>query len=282
MAEDDAEAIDALYALDPSDFTAARNALVKQLKAEKRKDDAAVVAALRRPSSAAWALNQVAREVPALVTAALDAGARLSEASSGDPAAFRAATADERVAVAALVKAAARKLGSGPTPGALAATVHAAELDDAVADQLRRGVLDTDHQRTGLGFGFGLGDDGGSPVPPRAAKQAPKPRALRSVPTGKDAGPVADGAARKEAEAAAAAEQAAREAQEAARRDAEAERRRQLVQLQDRLARARKKAERLDQEATRAEATAVECRAQADAAAADVADLTQALADLDT
>ncbi len=41
-----------LYGLTPGEFVAARNALVKQLKRDKRSDDAAVIGALRRPSPA--------------------------------------------------------------------------------------------------------------------------------------------------------------------------------------------------------------------------------------
>ena len=53
--------IDELYESPPEDFTAARNALAKALRAEKLRDDAGHVAKLRRPTVAAWAVNQTVR-----------------------------------------------------------------------------------------------------------------------------------------------------------------------------------------------------------------------------
>ena len=50
-----------LYGLAPGEFVGARNALVKSLKREKRTEDAAAVAALRRPSVADHAINAAAR-----------------------------------------------------------------------------------------------------------------------------------------------------------------------------------------------------------------------------
>ena len=53
-------ALDELFATAPEGFVAARNALVKALKTEKRPTEASAVAALRRPARLAWALNQLA------------------------------------------------------------------------------------------------------------------------------------------------------------------------------------------------------------------------------
>ena len=54
------EALDALYATPPEDFTAARNGLTRALKAAGRKDDAAEITALRKPNRLVWALDQLA------------------------------------------------------------------------------------------------------------------------------------------------------------------------------------------------------------------------------
>jgi hypothetical protein len=54
--------IDELFTLAPGDFIAARNALVKQLRSEGRRELAAEVGALRRPTAAAWAVNLAVRE----------------------------------------------------------------------------------------------------------------------------------------------------------------------------------------------------------------------------
>lgn len=53
-------ALDTLFSTSPDAFVAARNALVKRLRAAKRRDDATAVAALRKPPRAVWALNHLA------------------------------------------------------------------------------------------------------------------------------------------------------------------------------------------------------------------------------
>lgn len=105
-----------LYALDPSDFTAERNAVVKELKKAKRAEDAAFVAALRKPSAVEHALNTVSRERKDVVTrwakavsAAVDAQSATIGGGSGT--AFREATAALRTATGALVNAAVTALG---------------------------------------------------------------------------------------------------------------------------------------------------------------------------
>lgn len=156
---DDVTSADDLYGLDPSEFTAARGALAKRLKADGKGEEAAAVAKLRRPSRMAWALDQVARHDPQRIGDALDAGARLREATdaavAGDAAALRQAAADDRAASDAAVDAAVAVLGDRGPAGRtqLAATLRAAVLDEAVADQLRRGVLAEDHEAPGFGFG---------------------------------------------------------------------------------------------------------------------------------
>jgi hypothetical protein len=105
-----------LYSLDPSDFTAERNAVVKELKKAKRADDAAFVAALRRPSAIEHALNTVAREKNDIVARWAKAVAAAVDAQSatiggGSGTAFREATAELRTATGALVTAAVAALG---------------------------------------------------------------------------------------------------------------------------------------------------------------------------
>ena len=52
----------AVYQAPLEDFISRRDALAKQLRAEKRRDDAALVKALRKPSRIAWALDGVVHE----------------------------------------------------------------------------------------------------------------------------------------------------------------------------------------------------------------------------
>ena len=62
----------ALYALDLGDFIAER----KRLAAGLSDPDRALVAALPKPSAAAWLVNQIVRAEPDAVAAALEVGAR--------------------------------------------------------------------------------------------------------------------------------------------------------------------------------------------------------------
>jgi exonuclease VII small subunit len=137
--------IDALYALPAEEFVAARNALVKRLKADKRKDEAAEVAALRRPSVVAWALNHVARDDPDAVAILVEAAQGVADAQravmdGGDPKALRAASAAQRGA-AAEVTAAAVRLAGANNADAVAATVDAALADEDLTARLRAGTL---------------------------------------------------------------------------------------------------------------------------------------------
>jgi exonuclease VII small subunit len=151
--------IDALYALPAEEFVAARNALVKRLKADKRKDEAAEVAALRRPSVVAWALNQVARDDPDAVTILVEAAQGVADAQravmdGGDPKALRAASAAQRGA-AAEVTAAAVRLAGANNADAVTATVDASLADEDLTARLRAGTL-TETLDAPAGFGFGI------------------------------------------------------------------------------------------------------------------------------
>jgi hypothetical protein len=263
---------DGLYSLPPEEFTAARNALAKELKASGDKVAAAEVAKLRRPSVGAHALNQVARQQPDLIEAALDAGIALRDASeaatTGDAGGVRTATAAERAAAQAVVKAARAHLGArgDALVPALLATLRAGALDAAVAEQLRAGTLTSEHEQAGFGFGLDAGD--GVVAPRRAtkpaAKKAPRPK-LHAVPD--LPAPDPEQAARDKAERteARAAERQRKKDQKAAERRA------------DRLSR---EAERLAKEATVAEAEAAEARRKADDAMAKAEEARAAADDL--
>ncbi len=256
-----------------------------------------MVAKLHRPSVGAWALNQVARSSPTVVAAAIEAGAQLRAASedavAGKPGELRAATTAERAAANAVVKEAATHLGSraealAPT---LLATIRVAALDDDVADQLRRGVLDADQEQPG--FGFGMDESPLASVtklaPRRAAKaKATKAKADAAAKTAKgakaarsstkkasgrgetDPDPDDDDAAKAEAE----------KAERAAAREAERVRKKELTARQRTLDRKEREARRLAKEADAAEAEAQQARAIADQAQADADAAQQAVDEL--
>ncbi len=146
--EDD---VDALYGGDPDEFVAARQALVRRLKAEGDKSGAAEVAALRRPTAAAWAVNQLARRHPDELAGLVELGADLRRAheqllSGGRDDDTAAAGRRRREAIADLVDVAASILtdagrsGDAPRDG-IAATLDAASLDPGVAAEVVAGRL---------------------------------------------------------------------------------------------------------------------------------------------
>ena len=157
------QAADELYELPLGDFTRARDERAKALRKEGRRDEADAVKALRKPTLAAWALNQLARRRPKEVEGLLTAGEKLRAAqeellAGGDRKAFQSAAAKERDEVAALAAETAglaAEAGERASPGLeekVAATLHAAALDEETGEQLRAGRLLREREAIG-GFG---------------------------------------------------------------------------------------------------------------------------------
>ncbi len=76
-----------LYALDPTEFTAARDGRVSETRRAGDRETAVEIKTWKRPSPAAWAINLLAQERSDDVALLLDLGARLREAQanlSGD------------------------------------------------------------------------------------------------------------------------------------------------------------------------------------------------------
>ena len=135
-----------MYAVDPSDFMATRKQLVADLRAAGDAGAAKELGAARRPTNAAWALNQLARRHGDLVDQFLEQSRALREAQdqavSGRPDELRSATRAQRDALAAVTQAANTVLGKGMTEAyraQIAATLQAASVDDATAEVLRQG-----------------------------------------------------------------------------------------------------------------------------------------------
>ena len=233
-----------LYRLPLDEFTPARDALAKQLKKDGDADAAAAVRALKRPANAAAALNHVAAEQPQIVEDVLDAGAQLRAATeSGDRDAIVEATKAERAAREAAASASGT---SGNVRQQVLDTLHAAVVDDTVADLLRAGTLDKAYASSGFDFG------GAMPV----SRPKPRPTATTAKPSRKDDERAA-AKARAEEEARAKAEAAAR----AKRKEAADE--------------AKRRAERLEHEADLAEAKADDARRAAEDARAEADHLAE-------
>ena len=150
---------DALYDAPFEDFTKLRNELAKELRKSGDRAAADEVAGMRKPTRAAWAVNQVARGDRPTISRVLEAGERLRKAQedalrggSGD--ALRKAGADEREAVGAAVEKAAAVLGvqaSRATLERVRSSLQAAARDDAVRAEIDAGRLTADHEPVGLG-----------------------------------------------------------------------------------------------------------------------------------
>jgi hypothetical protein len=221
---------DDLYGLPLEQFTAERGALAKRLRADGDRAGAKRVGELRKPSVAAWTINQLVRsrgkDVAAFRQAAeglRDAQAALLE-GSGTPQGLRDARTAQRKAVEELLAGARGLFPGGREPGnatleRVASTLHAAAVDDAIREEVLSGRLITERQTAGFG---------GAEMP-----VAPAPRKR-------------DGAAERRA-----AEEAAREAEEAAEREAAErkaeERRRRRAALEEALAGAVEERERAEE-----------------------------------
>jgi len=176
---------DELYGLALDQFIPERGALAKALRGEKRRDEAAAVAALRKPSVAAWAVNQLVRSQGASVDELYGAGDELRDAQArllagtGDGRALRAANERERAAVDELVQAARGLLSSEGhelSPAVLervADTLHAAALDEDARAQVREGRLERELRHVGLGLGESA--DPFASAPPAPRKRPAKP-----------------------------------------------------------------------------------------------------------
>jgi hypothetical protein len=146
-----------LYALPPEEFTAARDALAKRLRANKDAEGAAAVKKLRRPSAIAYTLNQVTRTSADLIDGVLAAGASLKDAvERGDGEAMREAEHAMRAASDAVISRAENVDTGGSLTADLkarmASTLRAAVLDPEVAERLRSGTLERDVEFAGFGL----------------------------------------------------------------------------------------------------------------------------------
>lgn len=155
-----------LYGLPLDEFTPERNELVKRLKAEGEKDEAARVAKLRKPSTAAWAVNQLVRTQKKAINDLFKAGDQQIEAQAkavsgkGSVEALKAATQKQREAIEKLLEAADGLLSSDgrELPAAVqervSETLRAAAVDPDSREQVKEGCLTKELRFTGIG-GFG-------------------------------------------------------------------------------------------------------------------------------
>jgi hypothetical protein len=266
----DPDVLRPLFATPPPEFVTARNALAKQLRADKQRDTAALVAKLRRPGWVDWALNAAAADEPDLVGDFADAAEVLREAQAAsiegrDGPDLRGALRAQRDATTALGRRAGSALrGAGRPPDTADVVARLGEVaaQAEAVDQLRLGVLGSAEP----------GDDdlfGGLVPATPARKAATAPRQQKAQPRRK-AAPEADAdaaAAREAAAAAARAEAEARDAERAAERE----------RLEEALATAEREREQAAAAVEVAEAALADARAALKDAQATVKTATTAL-----
>jgi len=292
----DAEIRD-LYRLPPEEFTAARNALASRLGKEKRKDDAAEVKALPKPTPSAWAVNALferqEQKMNALIAAGKTARTAQRQAVAGKGAdslreAIRLARglADELRWDAAQILSEQGRPPSRDLVERVAANLQAVAFSPAAAEQVARGWLDRDLDPPGFEVLAGL-QVAASPVvdiasrrPPSESLREAKPkekapeqdhragparRKKKVLPMPRPPVPDAREIARRKAREA---EEAKRlEAAEQARREKEEEvQRRRIAVAEEKVERARAEADPLREAADRLAGEAAEAKRAAERA----------------
>ena len=241
------DALDELYAADPSEFVATRKRLAATVREVGDKAGARIVQAARRPSTSAWALNQLARREPQLVEGLLDTSNALYAAQtrgSNKPEVLRDAIRTHRDALDAATDAALAVLGERANDGfrgEIVSTLRAVSTSEEIERQLRTGRLVREASASGFPDAAGL-----TLVPDlRDSKPREKPKGPKRAPTRPERSQTDDAAAEAEREREAR-RRADVEAKETARKDAEiaaadADRAEALVvELEDQLKAARR------------------------------------------
>lgn len=198
-------AVDALYARPLDEFIAARDAAVRQTTDSGDRLGAARVKRLRKPSVAAWVINQVAREHPDEIGALAELGDELRAATQDrDRARIRALDHLRRERTDALVRAVreAGEVGGRSVSSAvldrMTETLTAAVMDPDAAAVVRAGRLSRALQHVGFGIvdeegeeaelvelrpatsGAGRSEDAGGPEDEERPRAAGSPKAAGS------------------------------------------------------------------------------------------------------
>jgi hypothetical protein len=184
MADEPLEAArDELYSSDTNEFVEIRKRLAAALVASGDKVGAKELRAARRPSTSAWALNQLARRDPELIAVLLEQSAGLvaaqTRALSGRPEAMRDAMRAHRDALDATTDAALEILGVRANDGfrsEIVSTLRAASTDEEVGRLLTRGRLIREESSSGFpdATGLTLVPSPERPKPTAKSKTAPR------------------------------------------------------------------------------------------------------------
>jgi hypothetical protein len=160
-----------LYALALDEFTAARDALAKELHDGGEREAAAEVKKLRKPNQAAWAVNQAVRADPAEAGKLVNAGRRLADAQAG--ALKGAGAAELREAMTGMQEAVERMMvvveraagdagGGTGTMDRARETLRAVASDEDLREAFEAGRLTRDREAVGFGAAATTSKRGGT------------------------------------------------------------------------------------------------------------------------
>jgi hypothetical protein len=150
------EAVAELYASSPDEFIKRRGELAARAREAGQAAQAKRIAGLRKPTRAAWIINQLIRADPSAGAQLADLGEQLRAAQNSlDGAAIRDLSLHRRHLIDALARQAFAAAGQSSPPAAIraevTATLGAALADPQVAERVCAGTLD----RAAHGEGFG-------------------------------------------------------------------------------------------------------------------------------
>ncbi|HET8673331.1 MAG TPA: hypothetical protein VFL87_06835 [Thermoleophilaceae bacterium] len=180
------EGVDSLYGLPLDEFTASRDRLAKELRSDGQKPAADWVKGLRRPTAAAWIVNQLARTQRKDAKRLLDSADALRAAQdrvfAGEATPHELAQATEEAAAASrelLAKAPGLLDRQGrsprdPTLDKVAETLRAIALDDEARAGFAAGRLTREHQASGFGLVASEREETGARTRKAPAKSKPK------------------------------------------------------------------------------------------------------------
>jgi hypothetical protein len=191
--------VDDLYGLPPDEFTPRRDELAKELRVAGKRDEAAWVKALRKPSAAAWLVNQLVRTQKSDTRRMLERGDALRVTQ--ERALARQASREELARATQEFAEATRMLlskapgfldrrGASPSQITLdraAETLRAIFLDDVARAGFAAGRLTREHRAAGLGFALS-GPAAAAPAGPhKTTKRGKRPKPDATAATAKEA-----------------------------------------------------------------------------------------------
>jgi hypothetical protein len=261
-----------LFSLRPAEFVGERKALVKKLKAAGRREEAANVEKLPRPTLSVWAVNQIARQEPALLQRLANATARLQGGASS----YAEVLADHREVLKALRLKAEELLnasGFRAAPELLTQVVH--DLRAGISSPESRSLIESGRLVRDVVEESAANPFAGAPeVAPRPTTQAPTDAATNDANERND---TTNDRAAREQERARAREAAAEREAARAREEARAFRRRRLENLRERVATARAASERDERALETASRALKEAERRAELSRAALAEVVAAL-----